>query len=235
MAKVTGHNDDSLLNSLVLFTRLYHKPFTKDSLMEGMPTHGEHGSAELFSKNSSKSLFSRVAQRAGLKSTLIKRDVSDMLKLHLPAILILSNDNTCIIEDFNDDNTQAKVIYPGSGEDNGIADWVQVKDLEEESLGYAFLLKKEFEYKEANSRTLKIKQKHWFWDTLKLSKGAYTDVLWASFIINLFVLATPLFTMNVYDRVIPNNAQETLMVFTIGIVVVYLLDFALKLLRAYFL
>ena len=61
-----------------------------------------------------------------------------------------------------------------------------------------------------------------------------TNIL-ASILINLFVLATPLFTMNVYDRVIPNNAQETLVVFTVGIVIVFLLDGILKFLRTYFL
>ena len=63
----------------------------------------------------------------------------------------------------------------------------------------------------------------------------YLDCILASILINLFVLATPLFTMNVYDRVIPNNAQETLLVFTIGVIIVFLLDASLKFLRTYFL
>ena len=73
-------------------------------------------------------------------------------------------------------------------------------------------LKKEFEYSSKSSRTLKVKSKHWFFSTLNLSRGIYKDVLWASLLINLFVLATPLFTMNVYDRVVPNSAFETLWV-----------------------
>jgi len=97
------------------------------------------------------------------------------------------------------------------------------------------MLKKEFEYNSKNSRTLQLKQKDWFWSTLKLSRTIYSDVLWASLLVNIFVLATPLFTMNVYDRVIPNNAEETLLVFTIGIVIVYLLDFFLKFTRGYML
>ena len=226
--KISIH-EDLLLDAFVLFTRLFHKPFTKEALLAGLPIHE---SQKLFSKESSKSLFSRVAARAGLKSTLIKRSLEDMLSLHLPAILLLSNDNVCILEKFNDDKTEAKIIYP---EGDGLEQWVALHDLEKEYLGFAYILKKEFEYDRDKTKTLQLKQKHWFWDTLKLSIPMYRDVLIASFLINLFVLATPLFTMNVYDRVIPNNAQETLMVFTIGIVLVYVLDFFLKFTRSYLL
>jgi len=222
-------NEDALLEIFVLYTKLFHKPFSKEALLLGLPIDG---SQTLFSKDASKALFSRVAARAGLKSTLIKRSIKDMLSLHLPVILLLSNENVCILEEFSDDKKQAKIIY---AEGDGIESWVDVEDLESEYLGFAFMLKKEFQYENKASKTLQKKQNHWFWDTLKLSAPIYKDVLIASFLINLFVLATPLFTMNVYDRVIPNNAQETLVVFTLGIVFVYLLDLFLKVTRAYLL
>ncbi|MFK5936895.1 MAG: type I secretion system permease/ATPase [Sulfurimonas sp.] len=225
--------EDKILDALVLYTKLFHKPFSADALLSGLPIYNKDGNSKLFSmETQSKSLFSRVATRAGLKSSLIKRELDVMLTLHLPMILLLSNDNTCILEKFSEDRKQAKVIYT---EGDGSQEWVDVKDLNAEYLGFGFLLKKNFEYDTQNSRKLQIKSKHWFWDTLKLSTPIYRDVLWASLLINIFVLATPLFTMNVYDRVIPNNAQETLMVFTIGIIFVYLLDFFLKIIRAYML
>jgi len=225
--------EDSLLESLVLYTKLFHKPFSAEALLSGLPIHGENGSSKLFSIDSkAKSLFSRVAARAGLKSTLIKRPIQSMLELHLPMILLLSNDNTCILEQFSQNRQEVKVIFT---EGDGSEEWMRVEDLEKEYLGFGFLLKKEFKYDSKQSNNLNIKSKHWFWSTLNLSRGIYKDVLWASLLINIFVLATPLFTMNVYDRVVPNNAQETLMVFTIGIVFVYVLDFFLKIVRAYML
>ncbi|MEA1891608.1 MAG: type I secretion system permease/ATPase [Campylobacterota bacterium] len=225
--------EDSLLDSLVLYTKLFHKPFSADALLSGLPVYNKDGDSKLFSVDSkSKSLFSRVAARAGLKSSLIKREIPAMLQLHLPMILLLSNGNTCILEKFSEDRSEVKIIYPDG---DGSQEWVSVEDLEKEYLGYGFLLKKKFEYDSKKSYTLEMQSKHWFWSTLKLSSTIYRDVLWASLLVNLFVLATPLFTMNVYDRVIPNNAQETLMVFTVGIVFVYLLDFFLKLTRGYML
>ncbi len=223
---------DSLLDSLVLYTKLFHKPFTQESLMAGLPVHDSGELQELFSVGNSKSLFSRVAGRAGLKSTLIERPINKMLQLQLPMILLLSNDYTCILESFSKDRKKVKIIYPDG---DGTEEWMSAEDLESEYLGFAFMLKRQFQYGDKNSRTLQIKQKHWFWSTINLSRGIYQDVLWASLLINIFVLATPLFTMNVYDRVIPNNAQETLMVFSVGIIAIYVLDFFLKFTRGYML
>ncbi|HNW66802.1 MAG TPA: ABC transporter transmembrane domain-containing protein, partial [Aliarcobacter cryaerophilus] len=155
--------------------------------------------------------------------------------IQLPVILLLSNENSCILDSFNEDRTKAKIIFAGI--DDPLEEWVEVQKLEDEYLGYAFMLKKVYEYEHDNGKkTLAIdNQKHWFWSTLGVSKKIYIDCIIASILINLFVLATPLFTMNVYDRVIPNNAQETLLVFTIGIVVVFILDAILKFIRTYFL
>ena len=67
--------EDSLLDSLVLYTKLFHKPFSSESLLHGLPVYDKDGNSKLFSvETKSKSLFSRVAARAGLKSILIKRE-----------------------------------------------------------------------------------------------------------------------------------------------------------------
>ena len=70
----------------------------------------------------------------------------------------------------NEDRTKAKIIFAGI--DDPLEEWVEVQKLEDEYLGYAFMLKKVYEYEHDNGKkTLAIdNQKHWFWSTLGVSK-----------------------------------------------------------------
>ncbi|PHS57079.1 MAG: type I secretion system permease/ATPase [Sulfurimonas sp.] len=223
---------DALLDSLVLFTKLYHKPFSAEALTAGLPIVPGDEAPELFSINNAKGLFSRAAERAGLKSSIVRRPLSQISPLQLPIIILLSNQGACILDRYSDDGKQAKVIMPA---EEAIEQWVDMDTLADEYIGYGFMVKKAFEYSDENSRTLHLNQKHWFWSTIKLSAPIYKDVLYASLLINLFVLASPLFTMNVYDRVVPNNAIETLWVFAIGVSIIYMIDTFLKFTRTYLL
>ena len=232
LADVDNLRMDALLDCLVLFTKLYHKPFSAEALSAGLPIEVGKESPELFSINNAKGLFSRAAERAGLKSSLVKRPISQISPLQLPIIVLLSNQGACILDSFSADRKQVKVIMPS---DEAVEQWVETGLLEDEYIGYAFMVKKAYEYSDDNARTLHLNQKHWFWSTLKLSSGIYKDVLYASLLINLFVLASPLFTMNVYDRVVPNNAIETLWVFAIGVAIIYGIDTFLKFTRTYLL
>jgi ATP-binding cassette subfamily C protein LapB len=223
---------DSLLQALVIITKLNNKPFTAEALIEGLPTEKGQAKPELFSLDKPKSGFSRAAARAGFSSKLVKRAIKDISPLVLPCILILKENKACILEEFDVGKQHAKIILPEFDEGEI---WVDVKDLEKEYLGFAFYLKKTYRHEEKEDIKLEDKAHHWFWGTLWKSKKIYIDVIFASLVINIFVLASPLFTMNVYDRVVPNNAIETLWVLAIGVVTVYLLDIFLKFIRAYFL
>jgi len=225
---------NSLLDNLVTYTKFYNKPYSKEALTYGLPIEKGSENPELFSISSSKGLFSRAAQNAGLKTKYIKSRIEDFSVLQLPVILLMSNSNSCILDSISDDAKRVRIISELSGEI--IEQWYDLDSIKEEYLGYAILIKKGFNYKDSEfDKNLNIEQKHWFWSTLKLSRGIYADVIFASVLVNLFVLATPLFTMSVYDRVIPNNAIETLWFFAAGVFAVYVLDIFLKMIRSYFL
>ncbi len=69
---------------------------------------------------------------------------------------------------------------------------------------------------------------HWFWGELRKERKAFRPVLVASLIINLLALSLPLFSMNVYDRVIPNRAVSTLWVLGIGVLIAFAMEFMLR-------
>lgn len=235
---MTEYNNEqglnSLLDCLVVYTKFYHKPYTKESLTFGLPIEKGNENPELFSVKNSKGLFSRAASHAGLKTKIIEKRIEDISSLQLPLILLLSNKNACLLDSFSPDRKQIKII--SSLDDEIVEQWHDIETINKEYLGFSILIKRGFNFKSTEvDKKINYEKKHWFWSTIKLSASIYRDVIFASILVNLFVLATPLFTMSVYDRVIPNNAIETLWFFAVGVFLVYLLDISLKLVRTYFL
>lgn len=219
---------EALLDCLVTFTKLYHIPYSKEALTNGIPIF----ETKIFSIDPSSSNFSRASKRAGLVSKLIRRDIKDISSMVLPCILTLKNNDACILEEIDHNDKKAKIILSNMPD---AEEWVSFEQLENDYLGFAFLLKKQRGNINLEKKLLNQSYNDWFWGTLSRSKNIYRDVILASILINIFVLATPLFTMNIYDRVVPNSAIETLWVLSIGIFIVFIFDMILKLLRTYFL
>lgn len=83
-----------------------------------------------------------------------------------------------------------------------------------------------------------LRKKHaldWFWEPILTYWPQYGEILLSSFFINLLVLALPLYTMNIYDRVAVNFAEATLTVLTVGIFIALLFDYFFKIARVYIL
>ena len=123
------------------------------------------------------------------------------------------------------------MIFPETGE--GVQP-VPLQMLADEYTGYAIFATREARLDQRADRIRLLKGKRWFWDVLLYYMPIYRHVAFASVVINLIGVISPLFVMNVYDRVIPNNAVDTLWVLAIGILIAYLFDFLLRNLRSYF-
>lgn len=74
----------------------------------------------------------------------------------------------------------------------------------------------------------------WLWPAFAGSRRIYGEAVLATLAINVLALAFPLYTMNVYDRVLPNSATETMWALSIGVVAATLFDFLIKSLRSAF-
>ena len=213
-------HDDPLLLALLAICKLYHCPRSADFLITGLPLDNHKLTPELFIK---------AAERAGLSASLIERPLNQITNLVLPAILILKNQQTCIL--IKKEKNQFHVVIPETqtGEKT-----IHAKELQKDYSGYAFFVQPQFQFDESLESGQTRAPKHWFWDVIFQSWPVYSEVFIASILINLFALASPLFIMNVYDRVVPNHAIETLWVLAIGVFTVFSFDLIMKILRGYF-
>lgn len=215
---------DTLLECL-LFLAKYHKRETSaESLKFNLPIHNRSLNIDMFVDS---------ASRIGLVSKIVKREITKLTKLALPAVLLLEKNRSCILLDYDEQDGLAKVIMPGLSAGETV---ISLEKLNSEYTGQLVIIKPEFNFNNRVEKEVLVENpKQWFWGTLFRNKGIYKQVIIVSLFINLFILATPLFTMNVYDRVLPNNAIETLWALFIGISLVMFFDFILKILRSYFL
>lgn len=214
---------DPLLDSLVVVSKLYDKAVTATALSAGLP---------LVDNRLTTTLFPRAAERAGLSARLLNRSLDEMVQEILPSVLLLHNGRACILTKLDREQSHASIIRPESGIGEEV---LSLDALEALYTGFAFFIKREYRFDKERRLITGEKGKHWFWDTLRLSTPIYRDVILASVLINLFVLASPFYVRNVYDRVVPNSALDTLWAFSIGIGIIFLFDLILKLIRTYFL
>ncbi len=172
----------------------------------------------------------RVARKAGMTGRILYRPkLADIPPLTLPCILLLTNDRACVLVSRKGEHIQ--VIFP---ETDNTAINVPIEEIQADYSGYALFASVESKPDERTAGFTISRGKRWFWDVLRYYAPIYRHVALASIITNLIAVATPLFVMNVYDRVVPNAAMETLWVLATGVLIAYIFDFLLRSMRVYF-
>ncbi|HKS87093.1 MAG TPA: type I secretion system permease/ATPase [Pseudolabrys sp.] len=204
----------------LLFLATYHgRTITRDALLSGLPL--EHG-------NLSASLFERAARRAGLHAEPKQRALADIPAFVLPAVLIMRNRSACILSRIDVTAGEFTLIDPATREQTRMASAV----LKAGYSGYAFFVRPATAASEQARAALVVPPPHWFWGVVRRFWSSYSHVALAAFIVNVLALAAPLFTMNVYDRVVPNGAVPSLLALAIGLAIAIVFDFLLRTARA---
>ena len=209
---------DALLDCLEAVTRLLGNPVSREALLAGLPL--EEGGL-------TPALLVRAAERAGLAATLGQQPLADIARARLPAVLLLKGREACVL--VSKDDERATIIREGSERS------LSLHALAELYAGTAILLSPAMRFQAGTAAERAARVHHWFWGTLARSWPIYGEVAVASVLINIFTVLSPLFFMNVYDRVVPNKAYETFWVLAVGVLVMYVFDLLLKTLRGYFL
>ncbi|WP_024301439.1 type I secretion system permease/ATPase [Pseudogulbenkiania sp. MAI-1] len=212
---------DPLLDCLFALARSYGINATRESLVAGIP---------LQNNRLSPSMFSRSARRIGLSSRVVRQPLEKLREALLPAVLLLKGDEACILRGIDQHSGLAKISFPELTESEIE---MPIAELAEKYAGVAIFVRPRFRYERRAPELGEIRSRHWFWQTVYGGWPLYRDAMLAALLINVFALVTPLVSMNVYDRVVPNMATDTLWVLAIGALLALVFDFGLKMARAF--
>ena len=213
---------DPLLSCLVILTRLFGNPKSLAALASGLPI-GEAGMTP--------DLFVRAAENAGLAASKVRRGLAETKSMNLPAVLLL-NDRQSVV--MLSPIKNGKVDIATTDNLDGIVT-VPAAELEKQYSGTMLVVRPKIRLDSRSSEMTEAKERNWFWGEVMRHTPVYIEVVLAALLMNLFTIASSIFAMQVYDRVVPNKAVETMWVLTIGILIVYVFDFALRSMRAVFL
>ena len=163
-----------------------------------------------------------VLSNLGYKSSFGKIKIKKLKSSHCPCIAFDKNGYALVIEDISE-NGDVKVNY--------FSELVQNEDITLRNLGkyingYFIIAKK--------VPSLRKGKNDWFWGSLSKSKFLYFQVIIAATLTNFLGLSSSIFIMVVYDRVVPNEAIESLIALTIGVLIAMSFEFIIKTLRAQF-
>ena len=189
---------DNLAALLVLIADHYNIKTNQNQLIAGLP---------LVNGRLTPELFIRAAKKVGLFAKLANRKLSEISSLLLPAVINLKNEDSFLLTKINHKKNTAHIVTS-----DNIKKTISLSELKEIYDGTIFLISNNYKFDARSEEAQEQKNDHWFWGTIALSWRIYRDVLIASLLINIFALVGPLFTMNVYDRVVPNQAIDRLWV-----------------------
>jgi ATP-binding cassette subfamily C protein LapB len=209
---------DPFTDALLYLAAHHGRALTRDALLAGLPVVDDRLTVQL---------FERAAKRAGLEAELVRRNLEDIPALVLPAVLMMRDGTSRIL--LSIEGEHFNIINP-SADEYPYAE--SLESLREHYLGFAFLARPAAVADARAAAASDVPKTHWFWSVVSRFGSNYSHVAIAALLINLLALASPLFIMNVYDRVIPNGAIPSLVALAIGVVIAIIFDFIMRTVRA---
>jgi ATP-binding cassette, subfamily C, bacterial LapB len=165
-------------------------------------------------------------EQVGMRADPIARRLTGWPASKCPAILELEDGLAAVLLEVRD--REGLIYAPGVAEPM----WVRLDEIAPTFTGRAVIVEADPTRERENERPWdEAKRRHWFWSEIWKVRREFWPVLLAALVVNMLAFAMPLFTMNVYDRVIPNKAVATLWVLALGVFLALALDFTLRIAR----
>ena len=177
------------------------------------------------------SSLSEYLRSEGFDNTISQRPLNEIPELATPVLLFLQNEEAALISEIKTDSNAVRQYKIQLFDD--LFQWVTEDELIDVYTGYCWFVKPR-EVADTRSELPEYDMpKAWFFKVIWRFKKYYYQIILSTFIINFLALVSSLYVMNVYDRVIPNKAYQTLWVLSIGVVLAISFEFIAKMMRAY--
>lgn len=174
-------------------------------------------------------MLSIITRQVGLN--VRKADFStDVLNpWRLPVVVEFNNGQVAVIEKVDNEGNASLQL---SG-DQGLSQTFHLHELQANARR-VYIFRPETSIPDARvDEYIKPYEKSWFWDIVLKDWKRYTDIMVASMIANILALATIIFSMQVYDRVVPSQSIPTLWVLAGGVLIAAVFEFVLRIARVY--
>ncbi|UOH17743.1 type I secretion system permease/ATPase [Acinetobacter sp. NyZ410] len=174
--------------------------------------------------------LTEVLRSYGFDNQLSKRSLQDIPALALPVTILLKNEEAAVITEvtYHADERTYHLLQT-----DGMTKVITAMQLEQLYLGFCWFIKPKVQSDLRSDLPEYHLPKAWFWKVIWRFRKYYYQVVLATLMINFLALLSSLYVMNVYDRVIPNQAFETLWVLSIGVIIAISFEFISKLIRSY--
>ncbi|MDM1280628.1 type I secretion system permease/ATPase [Acinetobacter indicus] len=174
-------------------------------------------------------ILNLIARQVGL--SLRKTDFSaEVINPWRLPVLVEFQDGQVGVIDKVDAEGNLSIQFSG---DQGLSQML-ASDTLAEHVRHVYILRPEKSVPDARvDEYVKPYEDNWFWSIVLRDWKRYIDVMFASLMANILALATILFSMNVYDRVIPAQSVPTLWVLAGGVLIAAIFEFSLRVARIY--
>jgi len=229
VARIETTVDDTLLKSVSWICKHYKREKSEEALVAGLPK----------STLLSPSQAMTALENAGITGGMVERRLQDLPEQLMPMILLRKQNGGCVVLSrrihTNEDNQRElrfQLIMP---EVSTAAVELTLAELNEIYAGFAILSKPAAVVDERASEMLPEVKGHWLFTTLWRYRRYYRSAAIAAVLINVLALSSIFFTMNVYDRVVPNQAFVTLWSLAIGVTIAMIFEAITRFVRAHLL
>ncbi|MCE8018717.1 type I secretion system permease/ATPase [Halomonas sp. MCCC 1A11036] len=219
-ARAAGHGDDPLRSGLALLCHRLGRDTSEAELGDGLAL--VRGRLPL-------ELAPRALRRVEIEGRVLQAPLERLAGL-LPALLIMADGATRLLVALDDD--EGEVLLPETG---GGAETLGLEALAATYGGMAVVARPAWRGDGRAGDFAQARGEHWLKGPLKRCWKNYAEVGVAALVANMLAVSTAIFAMQVYDRVVPTAALDTLWILASGVALAVVLEFVLRTLRAHLL